>query len=194
DSGGNLYIADAFNNRIRKVSNTGIITTVAGNGKGGYSGDGGLATSAQLHNPTGVAVDSGGNLYIADAFNKRIRKVSNTGTITTVAGDGVPSYSGDGGPATSARLSKPSGVAIDSGGNLYIADTAFYFSVRKVDRAGIITTVAGNGTMSALHGTTKVRDDAIAIDTAISSPNGVAVNAAGTMLYIADPAGIRKVQ
>jgi sugar lactone lactonase YvrE len=120
DSAGNLYIADMSNSRIRKVSG-GTITTVAGNGTHGFSGDGGPATSASLWNPSGVAVDSAGNLYIADTDNKRIRKVSG-GMITTVAGGGADGFLGDGGPATSASLAFPSGVAVDSAGNLYIAD------------------------------------------------------------------------
>ena len=124
DSNGNIYIADTYNNRIRKVnSTTGIITTIAGNGTAGYSGDGGPATNAQLNYPYGVAVDSSGNIYIADTDNNRIRKVnSTTGIITTIAGNGNPGYSGDGGPATNAELYDPSGVAVDSNGNIYIAD------------------------------------------------------------------------
>ena len=144
DGSGNLYIADTCNNRIRKVSATGIITTVAGNGSAGYSGDGGPATSAQLSLPAGVAVDGSGNLYIADSGNNRIRKVSATGIITTVAGNGSPGYSGDGGPATSAQLNQPAGVAVDASGNLYIADSSNN-RIRKVSATGIITTVAGNG-------------------------------------------------
>ena len=105
DSAGNLYIADTGNSRIRKVSN-GVITTVAGNGTHGFSGDNGPATSAQLYNPDGVAVDPAGNLYIADTLDNRIRKVSN-GVITTVAGNGTYGFSGDNGPATSAQLSRP---------------------------------------------------------------------------------------
>jgi len=121
DSAGNLYIADQGNNRIRKVSN-GVITTVAGNGTTvGSLGDNGPATSAQLYFPDSVAVDSAGNLYIADAGNNRIRKVSN-GVITTVAGNGMFGYSGDNGPAASAWLCWPQGVAVDSAGNVYIAD------------------------------------------------------------------------
>ena len=120
DSAGNLYIADTGNNRIRKVS-SGTITTVAGNGTQGFSGDGGPATRAHLNTPEGVALHSAGNLYIADTDNGVIRKVSN-GIITTVAGNGEYSFSGDGGPATSASLNSPFGVVIDSAGNLYIAD------------------------------------------------------------------------
>jgi uncharacterized protein (TIGR03437 family) len=125
DAAGNLYIADTYNQRIRKVSN-GVITTVAGNGTYGFSGDNGPATSAQLKNPWGIALDSAGNLYIADTSSQRIRKVSN-GVIATVAGNGTPGFSGDNGPATSAQLYGPTGVAVDSAGNVYIAD---YFNNR----------------------------------------------------------------
>jgi uncharacterized protein (TIGR03437 family) len=121
DSAGNLYIADSNNNRIRKVSN-GIITTVAGNGTAGYSGDNGPATSARLDGPAYVSVDRAGNLYIADYNNNRLRKVSN-GVITTIAGDGACCYGGDNGPATSAQLEGPSGSAVvDAAGNVYFGD------------------------------------------------------------------------
>ena len=131
DASGNLYIADTYNNRVRKVSTAGIITTVAGNGTWGSSGDGGSATSAQLSNAQGVAVDGAGNLYIADSNNARVRKVSG-GTITTVAGGGTCCSSlGDGGPATSANLDYPTGIVFDTAGNLYIADESHY-SIRTV--------------------------------------------------------------
>src|SRR3990167_6416847 len=141
DGSGTLYIADANNNRIRKVDAAGTITTVAGTGESGYSGDGGLATAASLAYPTVVALDGSGTLYIADTNNQRIRKVDAAGTITTVAGTGRYGYSGDGGSATAAILNYPDGVALDNSGNLYIADTANQ-RIRKVDTAGIITTVA----------------------------------------------------
>ena len=148
DSAGNLYIADYGNSRIRKVNAaTGVITTVAGNGSGVYSGDGGPATSAGFVAPGEVIVDSAGNLYITDYNGCRIRKVTaGTGVITTVAGNGTVGYSGDGGPATSAAFHYPGGVGIDSAGNLYIADQ-YNDRIRKVSATtGIITTVAGNGT------------------------------------------------
>ena len=122
---GNLYIADYYNNRIRKVdAATGAITTVAGNGNQGYSGDGGPATGAELYYPDGVAVDAAGNLYIADAYNQRIRKVTAaTGVITTVAGNGAAFDSGDGGPAISAGVYNPYAVAVDAAGNMYTRDS-----------------------------------------------------------------------
>jgi uncharacterized protein (TIGR03437 family) len=192
DFAGNLYIADTYNNRIRKVwISNGVITTVAGTGPSGdtagrgYGGDGGPATSAQLYLPAGVAVDSVGNLYIADWGNSRIRKVSN-GVITTVAGNGVPGFSGDNGPATSAQLNKPNGVAVDSAGNLYIGDT-LNNRIRKVSN-GVITTVAGGGTQGFAG------DNGPATSAGLDWPNGVAVDSANN-LYIGDVLNnrIRKV-
>ena len=146
DAGGNLYIADSVNQRIRKVSNQGIITTVAGgNGARGFSGDGGPATSASLLFPNDVAVDTAGNLYIADTGNDRVRKVSPAGTITTAAGKGLSESSGDGGRAVDAALLRPTGLALDGAGNLFIATSD---RVRKVAPNGLITTVAGGGVNS----------------------------------------------
>src|SRR5215469_5779138 len=122
DSAGNLYIADDGHHRIRKVDTKGIITTVAGTGTQGYSGDGGAATSAQLYRPSGVAVDGAGNLYIADTNNRRIRKVDTSGTITTFAGTGVFGYSGDGAAATLATMQTPVDVTVDAQGNVYFTD------------------------------------------------------------------------
>ena len=144
DRQGNLYIADSYNHRIRRVDASGIITTVAGTGVRGHSGDGGPATRAKLRNPAAVAVDGNGNLFIADSENNRIRRVDRSGTITTVAGTGARGYGGDGGPAVAARLSSPKGVAVDGAGNLLLADTLNY-RIRRVDRSGTITTIAGTG-------------------------------------------------
>lgn len=145
DSNNNLYIADYGNNRIRKVDQTtGIITTVAGAGSlgdFGFSGDGGPATAAKLNSPSGVALDSDNNLYIADTGNGRIRKVDISGVITTVVGRGNGNVLGDGGPALNAQLANPSDVVVDSKRNIYIADVGNH-SIRKVSAAGIITTVA----------------------------------------------------
>jgi sugar lactone lactonase YvrE len=181
DGSGNLFIADWANARIRYVAaSTGIITTVAGDGNVGYSGDGGAATSASLYCPAGVAVDSSDNLYIADDCNKRVRRVdATTGIITTVAGNGAAGYSGDGGPATSASLGGPSDVALDSSGNLFIADQPNNV-IRRVDAAtGIITTVAGNGT-AGYSG-----DGGAATSATLTNPAGVAVDGSGN-LFIAD--------
>jgi sugar lactone lactonase YvrE len=123
DAAGYIYITDDYNHRIRKVNPSGVISTVAGNGIQGYSGDGDAATNASLNGPSGVSVDAAGNLYIADNGNHRIRKVTTSGVISTVAGNGIGGYSGDGGSATSASLSFPSGVALDAAGNLYIVDS-----------------------------------------------------------------------
>jgi sugar lactone lactonase YvrE len=188
DAFGNLYIADYANNRIRMVSPSGIITTVAGNGTQGYSGDNGPATSAELYYPTGVAADSYGNLYIADTNNSRIRQVSPNGIITTVAGDGVAGYSGDNAAATSAELSHPLSMSVDSFGNLYIADQ-LNNRVRMVTAStGIITTVAGNGTQGFSG------DDGPATSAELTSPTSVVVDASGD-LDIADSGNsrIRKV-
>jgi sugar lactone lactonase YvrE len=179
DSGGNLFIADTSNNRIRKVSN-GVIATVAGNRAPFFGGDNGPATSAQLWYPGDVAVDSAGNLYIADTLNNRIRKVLN-GVITTVAGGGACCFSGDNGPATSAQLYIPQGVAVDSAGNVYIADSGNY-RVRKVSN-GVIATVAGNGTRNLIPGFSS--SNGLAAGAQLYWPSAVAVDSAAN-LYIAD--------
>jgi sugar lactone lactonase YvrE len=175
DSSGNLYIADSGNYRIRKVS-AGVITTVAGSGAPGFAGDSEAAVGAELNLPQGIAVDTAGNLYIADYGNQRVRKVSG-GTIATVAGNGAHGSGGNNGPATGAELYRPSGVALDGAGNLYIADT-INNCVRKV-AGGVVTTVAGNGTQGFSG------DDGPAALAQLSQPYGVAVDSAGN-LYIAD--------
>ncbi len=187
DKAGNVYIADDHNYRIRKVSPGGTISTFAGNGTAGFSGDGGQASMAELSYPTGVAIDTAGNLYIADENNNRIRKVNASGVISTYAGTGSVGFGGDGGPATNAEFNVPSGVAVDKSGNLYISD--FYnYRVRKVNTSGVISTVAGDG-VYGFGG-----DGGQATSAKIGSILGVGVDQAGNV-YIPDQSNgrIRKV-
>lgn len=184
DSAGNTYISDASDNRIRKISPAGIVTTFAGTGVSGFSGDGGPASSAQVSSPLGMALDSVGQLYFADASNYRIRKIDTSGTITTVAGTGIHGFSGDGGAATSAQISAANGVLVDPQGNLYIADTANR-RIRTVDTAGTITTFAGSGVSGITH-------SASAASAQFSQPVALAIDSAGS-LYVAD-AGNHLVQ
>jgi hypothetical protein len=193
DRAGNMYIADSYNYRIRKVDTRGIITTVVGNGTQCASGtntcgDGGLATSAQLSDPYGVALDSAGNIYISDDKLERIRVVcaaasgvcsgKTVGDIYTVAGTGTAGYTGNGGLALSAQLCGPRGIALDSAGNLYIADTC-NSAIREVYTGGAIVTVAGTG-IQGYNG-----DSIAATSAELYSPMGVALDSAGN-LYIAD--------
>jgi len=171
DATGNVYLAEAGSHRIRKVSG-GVITTIAGNGTQGYSGDGGNAASAQLNGPLGLTVTPSGDIYIADTVNNVVRKVSN-GIITTVAGTGTQGYSGDGGPAVNAQLKFPVGVTVDSSGNLYIADTGNW-AIRKVS-GGTITTFVGTTCCFPLG---------------LNSPAGLALDGSGN-LYVADSANQR---
>jgi sugar lactone lactonase YvrE len=178
DASGNLFIADYVNRRVRKVTSSGVISTVAGNGIQGFSGDGGKATSARFHLPTGLATDAAGNLYIADLSNYRIRKVTPGGIVSTVAGNGNSGFSGEGGQATSAQLSGPAGVAVDKSGNLFIADYQNQ-RVLKVTPAGVLSTVAGNGTQGFSG------DGGPATAAQLNQPWAVAVDISGN-LFIAD--------
>ena len=178
DADGNLYIADRDNHRVRKVDKKGIITTVAGNGTAGFSGDGGPATQASLNLPSGVVVDKKGNLYIADRSNDRVRMVNTKGIIQTIAGNGHEGYHGDNMPALKATLDKPFGLALDKDNNLYIADRGNN-RIRKVDRSGMISTVAGDG------GYYFIGDNGPAYRASIAGPTDVAVDGKGN-IYIAD--------
>ncbi len=179
DGQGNMYIADVVNNVIRKVDTSGNITTVAGNGTAGFSGDGGLATAAELNGPFGVTPDSAGNLYIQDTLNARIRRVdATTGIITTIAGNGTFGLTGDGGPATAAEVAEVQGSRFDKAGNLYVAQCG-PAAIRKIDTAGTITTVAGTG-IDGFSG-----DGGPATSAQLNCASGVAVDAAGD-LFIAD--------
>jgi len=162
DASGSLFIADNNNNRVRKVDTNGIITTVAGNGVSSFSDAGGVATNAGLNHPNNLAFDGSGNMYIADIFNNRIRKVDTNQVITTVAGSFNSAHSGDGGQATKAGMGYPASLAVDNAGNIFVAELAYGY-IRKIDTSGIITSVASN----------------------LSGPQGVALDAAENV-YIAD--------
>jgi len=178
DSLGNLYIAATNDHVVRVVSPAGVINTYAGTGAQGFSGDGGAATSAQLDSPTGIAVDSNNNVYIADTHNNRIREVlASTGVINTIAGTGAAGLGGDGGAATSAVLNYPTAVAVDSAGNVYIADTNNH-RIREI-KSGTISTVAGDSEQFYIG------NGGLATAAGLDSPNGVAVDSAFN-IYIGD--------
>jgi sugar lactone lactonase YvrE len=183
DRAGNLYIADSGNNRIRKVTVTGTISTVAGNGTAGYSGDGGQATLASLKSPQGVTVDSAGNIFIADYANYRVRMVNSEGIISTVAGTGAFGFSGDGGLATAAQLNFPQSVATDAAGNLYIADYGNN-RIRKVTPDGIINTIIGTNILGFSG------DGGAASEAEIFHPMDLAVDEDGN-LYFSDYGNLR---
>jgi uncharacterized protein (TIGR03437 family) len=180
---GNLYIADQFNNRIRRIAANGTITTVAGTGVAGYSGDGGPAVNAQIDTPTGVFADTAGNIYIAEPGNQRIRKVDPTGTITTIAGNGSKGFSGDGGPAIAASLYNAVRVAVDPAGNVVIADQSNH-RIRRITPDGIISTIAGNGAGTPATGAFS-GDGGQATSASLNNPTAIAITPAG-IIYVAD--------
>ena len=188
DKAGNVYFSEPSNQRIRKVSINGIITTVAGTGARGSLGDGGPATSAMLSQPSGIALDANGNLYIADLGNNLIRKVDTSGRISKFAGGNSAGFGGDGGPATQAFLNGPMDVAADANGNIYIADRSNY-CIRMVDTNGIMSTFAGKAGFLGSSG-----DGGPAVSATLNNPRGVAVDGVGN-LFIADTLNgrIRKV-
>jgi len=180
DFNGNLYIADRYNHCVRKVAPSGIITTFAGTNSSGYTGDGGPATAAELMEPYGLTVDRHGNVYISDRSAERIRKVSTSGIITTIAGDGFAGLPGDGGMATDATLSYPMGIAVDSNDNLYIVEAGGP-RIRKVSPSGIISHFAGSDRrLSGFGG-----DGAVSSAALFNAPYGVALDSVGNM-YVAD--------
>jgi sugar lactone lactonase YvrE len=185
DKSGNVYISDLGNHRIRKINPSGIISTIAGMGVAGYSGDGGLATNAKLYNPGFLSIARDGNLYWPEWPNKVIRKLDmSTGIISTIAGNGIYGSNGDGGQATNASMMHPNGVAIDTSGNIYVADYDAHV-VRKVEAStGIISTVAGIGT-GGFSG-----DGGAATNAQLKRPNCVAFDKWGN-LYINDAGNLR---
>ena len=183
DAGGNVYIAERNAFRIRKVSPAGIITTIAGNGLTGFSGDGGPATAATMNRPYGVAVDKYGNVYFADFGNDRVRRIDTSGIITTVAGNGLMSVNTSGIPATAVSLYQPVGIAVDDSGCIYIAESAGE-CVQKVSATGIITTIACCGSASS------PADGGPATAANLHSPYSVAVDKEGNV-YVGEDAGSR---
>jgi len=180
DAAGNMYIADTNNARVRKVDLNGNISTIAGDGNQNFSGDGGPATAAEVYDPWSIAVDGAGNVFFVDRSNQRVREIGADGNINTVAGNGVQAYAGDGGPATSASLYVPIGVALDLAGNVYIAESQSC-TVRKVNLQGIIQTVAGvsDGTFGFSG------DGGPATQAHLNDPEGLTVDTAGN-IFIAD--------
>ena len=171
-----IYIADAGNNRIRKINTAGIISTIAGNSVRGYSNDGGMATNAALIFPFSVVSDPAGNVYFTDS--SRIRKVNTAGIISTIAGDGTIGSSGDGGPATAAQLNSPVALSMDAAGTIYVADQNTN-SVRKIDTSGIINLVAGTGAFNYTG------DGGPATAATFRFPSGITVDTSGN-IYVSD--------
>lgn len=174
DKTGNMYIADSTNHRVRKVDVNGVITTIAGNGTDGYSGDGGPATAAQLRCPNALALDGDGNLFIADLLSYCIRKVDANGTISTIAGTGYCGYSGDNGAAISGQFTGLFGLAFDSKDNLYVAD---FLRIRKVNSSGIISTIAGSGRFD------HTGDGGLAINADVGAPWGLTISNNGDLYF-----------
>lgn len=178
DAAGNIYYCDQNNHKVKKISTSGIVNTIAGTGTIGFTGDGGPATSARLNTPTGLVFDVAGNLYFADQYNHRIRKISPAGIITTVAGTGSAAYGGDGGPATAASLSFPNFLSLDNSGNVLITDNGNH-RIRRLTPGGIITTIVGNG-VSTFAG-----DGGQATNASIYYPGEAMMDAAGN-IYVSD--------
>jgi sugar lactone lactonase YvrE len=183
DPAGNVYLVDVDHHVIRRVDTAGVITTVAGTGRPGYSGDGGPARDARLYNPTGIALDPRGNIYFADGWNNVVRRIDVSGVITTVAGSGRMGQSRDGGPATEARFNHPEHVAVDQEGNVYVEDTGNH-CIRTVDTEGIVRTIVGT-CHAGFAG-----DEGPALRAQLFEPSGMLL-APGGVLYIADSANNR---
>lgn len=178
DQSGNLFIAEDYNHVVRKIDAAGVISTVAGTGTAGFSGDGGLAINAEFNRIVGATVDATGNIYICDAENYRIRKVDLLGNVSTIAGTGTEGYSGDGSLAINAEIGFVSGICIDNSGNIYIANQT-YHNIRKIDAAGIITTYAGDGSGNPGYG----GEGVVAATTMVNSPASVFMDGAGNLFF-----------
>lgn len=178
DASGNVYYFDNGDYFVYKISSSGVRSVFAGNGTSGYNGEGILATSAQMNMVNAIAVDGGGNVYLNDVGNQRVRKVNTSGIIATIAGNGTIGFSGDGAAATAAQLNSPEGVTVDGSGNIFIFD-GYNFRIRKVDGAGIISTIAGNG-VSGFSG-----DGSAATAAQIGGGQGLATDASGNV-YVCD--------
>lgn len=183
DGSGNIYFTDVGNYRIRKISTAGVVTTVAGNGVSGFSGDGGPAIDAELGFPSEIALDKEGNIYFTDYNNNRIRKISTSGIITTVAGNGSTKETGDGGPAIAAGLLAPEGITLDASGNIFFTDG---FIIRKISASGTISAFAGNGT-PGFSG-----DGGPATEALLMGPLALCLDAEGNMFFT-DEERIRKI-
>jgi len=176
DGSGNIYITESYGARVRKVNSAGIISTFAGTGVVGFSGDGGQAINAQFDSPSGICTDPSGNVYISDMFNHGIRKVNNSGIISTYAGTGTAGFSGDGGNAINAEFMFPWGMAFDSFGNMYIGDINNY-RIRKIDQSGIVSTIAGTGFAGATG------DFGPALLAEVNPMRGIAVDPSGNIFF-----------
>ena len=183
DRAGNVYVADTGNHRIRRINTQGVISTFAGTGAFGFTGEGVPATEARFNRPEGVAVDGAGNVYVADTGNDRIRRINTQGVISTFAGTGASGFTGEGVPATEAAFNQPEGVAVDGAGNVYVADTGNH-RIRRINTQGVISTFAGTGKNGFLG------DDRAATTALLSRPQGVAVDRAGKV-YVADTGNYR---
>ena len=183
DGEGNVYVAEYGSHRVRKIDTAGIINAFAGTGVRGHGGDGGPATDARLDFVRDLAVDAAGNVYLTDMNQARLRRVNSEGTIDTVVGTGTRGWSGDGGPATRARIATPAGIVVDPGGSLFL--TEFWAGrIRKVNRDGIITTIAGTGRQESTG------DMGLAVEASLDRPSGITIDAAGN-LYVTEAYGNR---
>ncbi len=180
DAAGNLYVTDSFNNLIRKISSTGVVTTLAGSTSPGLAN--GTGTAARFYSPQGITIDASGNLYVSDVGNNTIRKITQAGVVTTLAGNTIPGYAD--GTGTSAKFNNPAGLVADATGNIYVCDKGNNI-IRKITPAGVVTTFTGGTTPGLADGINTLNSDGTTTDTKFSSPAGIAIDSQG-ILYVAD--------